>query len=96
MPQAREQRLNQIFTSQTGRNGQSLTPSQIFAQQLQSQLYSSLANQITRAIFGENAQQSGNFEFQGTKINFNREGPNVRIQIFDGQTTSTVLVPAGP
>ena len=52
MPQAREQRLNQIFTSQTGRNGQSLTPSQIFAQQLQSQLYSSLANQITRAIFG--------------------------------------------
>lgn len=96
MPQAREQRLNQIFTSQTGRNGQSLTQGQIFAQQLQSQLYSSLANQITRAIFGENAQQNGAFEFQGTKINFSREGPNVRIIIFDGQTENTVVVPAGP
>ncbi|MCP1550959.1 MULTISPECIES: curli assembly protein CsgF [Methylorubrum] len=96
IPQARDQRLNQIFTSQTGRAGQTLTQGQIFAQQLQSQLFSSLANQITRAIFGENAQQSGTFEFQGTTINFARQGANVRVDIFDGTTTSTVVVPAGP
>src|ERR1700737_5259957 len=35
-----------------------LTPSQIFAQQLQSQLLSSFANQITQAIFGPNAAPS--------------------------------------
>lgn len=96
LPQAREQRLNQLFGTQGGRNGLNLTQGQLFAQQLQSQLFSSLANQITRAIFGENAQQNGTFEFQGTTINFAREGANVRIQIFDGQTTSTVVVPAGP
>ncbi|HEV2543687.1 MAG TPA: curli assembly protein CsgF [Methylobacterium sp.] len=96
IPQAREQRLNQLFSTQGGRNGLSLTQGQIFAQQLQSQLFSSLANQITRAIFGENAQPNGTFEFQGTTINFAREGANIRIQIFDGQTTNTVVVPAGP
>lgn len=96
IPQAREQRLNQLFSSQTGRGGQGLTQGQIFAQQLQSQLFSSLANQITRAIFGENAQPNGSFEFQGTTINFSREGPNVRIVINDGQTINTVVVPAGP
>lgn len=96
IPQAREQRLNQLFTSQTGRAGQGLTQGQIFAQQLQSQLFSSLANQITRSIFGENAQESGTFSFQGTTVNFRRIGPNVQIDIFDGQTNSTVIVPAGP
>lgn len=96
LPQAREQRLNQLSTSQTGRGGQTLTQGQIFAQQLQTQLLSSFANQITRTIFGENAQQSGTFSFQGTTINFRRIGPNVQVDIFDGQTTSTVIVPAGP
>ncbi|AWI86910.1 curli assembly protein CsgF [Methylobacterium sp. DM1] len=96
IPQAREQRLNQLLSSQTGRSGQTLTQGQIFAQQLQSQLFSSLANQITRSIFGENAQQNGSFEFQGTTINFAREGANVRIVINDGQTINTVVVPAGP
>ncbi|KQQ25393.1 curli assembly protein CsgF [Methylobacterium sp. Leaf123] len=96
LPQAREQRLNEIQSSQTGRGGQGLTQGQIFAQQLQSQLFSSLANQITRAIFGENAQPSGQFVFQGTTIDFTRVGPNVRVIINDGQTSTEVVVPAGP
>lgn len=97
IPQARQQRETQVFSSNSSlsRLG-NLTPGQIFAQQLQSQLYSSLANQITRAIFGENAQQNGTFSFQGTTINFERVGPNVRVSINDGQTVTEVVVPAGP
>ncbi|CAO4155539.1 Curli production assembly/transport component CsgF [Methylorubrum thiocyanatum] len=97
IPQARQQRETQLFSTNSSLSRFSdLSPSQIFAQQLQSQLYSSFANQITRAIFGENAQQSGQFNFQGTTIDFKRVGPNVEISIFDGQTTTNVTVPAGP
>ena len=74
----------------------SLTPGQIFAQQLTSQLYSSLANKITQAIFGENAQQNGTFSFEGTTITYQRVGSNINITINDGQTITTVSVPAGP
>ncbi|GGH19318.1 hypothetical protein GCM10007036_22130 [Alsobacter metallidurans] len=71
------------------------TPGQIFARQLQSQLYGSLANKITQAIFGEGAQQSGTFAFEGTTINFVRVGPNVQLTINDGQSVTTITVPAG-
>ena len=74
----------------------SQTPGQVFAQQLTSQLYSSLANKITTAIFGADAQNSGTFAFQGTTINFNRDGANIDISINDGQTVTNVTVPAGP
>jgi curli production assembly/transport component CsgF len=74
-----------------------LTPGQIFAQQLTSQLYSSLANKITQAIFGENAsQQNGSFSFEGTTISYQRNGSNIDITINDGQTITHVSVPAGP
>jgi curli production assembly/transport component CsgF len=76
--------------------GSTLTPGQVFAQQLTSQLYSSLANKITQAIFGPNAQPSGTFSFQGTTINYQLVGGNIQISINDGQTISTVTVPAGP
>jgi curli production assembly/transport component CsgF len=73
-----------------------LTPGQIFAQQLTSQLYSSLANKITQAIFGENAAQNGSFSFEGTTISYQRNGSNIDITINDGQTITHVSVPAGP
>jgi curli production assembly/transport component CsgF len=72
------------------------TPGQIFAQQLTSQLYSSLANQITQAIFGANAAKSGTFSFEGTTITFNQVGGNIDISINDGSTITNVTVPAGP
>src|ERR1700689_1555628 len=50
------------------------TPGQIFAQQLTSQLYSSLANQITQSIFGANAAPSGTFSFEGTTITYQTVG----------------------
>jgi curli production assembly/transport component CsgF len=73
-----------------------LTPGQIFAQQLTSQLYSSLANKITSAIFGESATQNGTFTFEGTTISYQRNGSNIDITINDGQTITHVSVPAGP
>lgn len=96
--QREEQRRNSIQSALQSQ-AQSQTrqsPGQIFAQQLQSQLYSSLANKITSAIFGENAQNSGQFSFQGTTISFARDGANVNVTINDGQTVTQVTVPSGP
>jgi curli production assembly/transport component CsgF len=90
---------NQFTQSPAGGAGPgsgALTPGQIFAQQLTSQLYSSLANKITQAIFGENAQTSGSFSFEGTTITYQRVGSNINISINDGQTITNVSVPAGP
>jgi curli production assembly/transport component CsgF len=71
-----------------------LTQGQIFAQQLTSQLYASLANSITQAIFGANAAPSGTFSFAGTTITYANDGTNVRLTINDGSTTTTVTLPS--
>ena len=82
--------------SAAGAGAATLTPGQIFAQQLTSQLYSSLANKITQAIFGENAATSGAFSFEGTTITYQQVGGNINISINDGQSITNVSVPAGP
>jgi curli production assembly/transport component CsgF len=84
---------NQYTKSATSPTTQ-LTQSQIFAQQLQSQLYASLANQITQAIFGTNAQQSGTFTFQNTTVTFTKANGQTNITIFDGTTTTQISVPS--
>lgn len=87
------QRLQQLQSALSSSSG-SLSQGQLFAQQLQSQIYGSLANQITQAIFGENAQTSGSYSFGGSTVTFQRVGPNIQLSIFDGSTTTTVTVPA--
>jgi len=80
-----------------GPSSQTLSPGQLFAQQLQSQLLNSFANQITQAIFGPNAQTSGNFSFGSTSVSFVRLPNNtIQVTINDGQTSTTVVVPASP
>ena len=93
-----EAQVQNHFTQSAGSSAGSppLTQGQIFAQELTSQLYSSLANQITQQIFGENAAPQGSFFFDGTTINFQRVGGNIQISINDGQTITNVTVPAGP
>jgi curli production assembly/transport component CsgF len=76
-----------------GLGGTQLSPGQQFAQQLTSQIYSSLANKIVSAIFGANAQTSGTYSFGGTTISFVTVGNNIQITINDGQTITTVTVP---
>jgi curli production assembly/transport component CsgF len=94
--QAQNQHLPSGSSGSPGAGGGGLTPGQIFAQQLTSQLYSSLANKITSAIFGENAAQNGTFSFEGTTITYVRDGSNIDLTINDGQTITNISVPAGP
>lgn len=72
----------------------SLTAGQIFAQQLQSQLLSSFANQITQAIFGTNAQTSGSYSFGTTNISFAKAGGQINITINDGTSVTSIVVPS--
>jgi curli production assembly/transport component CsgF len=91
---AQVQNQHQPSTTTTGSSSTSLTQGQIFAQQLTSQLYASLANSITQAIFGANAAPSGTFSFAGTTITYTNDGTNVHLTINDGTTTTTITLPA--
>lgn len=71
-----------------------LTSGQLFAQQLQSQLLSSFANQITQAIFGQNAQTSGTYTFGTTTISFVHASGQINITINDGKSLTSIVVPA--
>jgi curli production assembly/transport component CsgF len=73
-----------------------LTPSQIFAEQLQSQLLSSFANQITQAIFGPNAQTSGTYSYGTTTVTFVTVAGEVNITIDAAGSITTITVPANP
>ncbi|WP_424629005.1 curli assembly protein CsgF [Bradyrhizobium sp. SYSU BS000235] len=93
-----QNQFTQSGSSGSGGLGGALTPGQIFAQQLTSQLYSSLANQITQQIFGSSATTgTGTFTFGGTTITYTKN-PNgtIDITINDGQTITQVSVPAPP
>lgn len=45
-----------------------------------------VANQISDSIFGENAQDSGNFSVGSTQIEFVRQGDTVNVDILDSAT----------
>lgn len=86
-----------IAAAQASANGAgALTPSQIFAQQLQSQLLSSFANQITQAIFGPNAQTSGTYSYGDTTVSFVTVANEVNITINAAGSITTITVPATP
>jgi len=91
---AQTQNQHQPSSETPGSTNQPLTQGQIFAQQLTSQLYASLANSITQAIFGANAAPSGTYSFAGTTISYTNDGTNVQLNINDGSTTTTVTLPA--
>jgi curli production assembly/transport component CsgF len=60
--------------------------SDLFLRQLQSRLLSSLASQVSDAIFGENPQESGRIVFGDQIIEFVRGIDSVRITIIDNLT----------
>jgi curli production assembly/transport component CsgF len=68
-----------------------LTQSQLFAQDLQSQLLASLANQVSEAIFGPNAATSGTFSFGGETVTFTRSLTEVTVTITDPTGSTTVI-----
>ncbi|MBS0234666.1 MAG: curli assembly protein CsgF [Proteobacteria bacterium] len=74
-----------------------LSDSDRFVQQLQAQLYAGLAQKVSDAIFGQNAQNHGTFQFGDQKISFLNDGTQVTLTIINtttGQTTS-ISVPSG-
>lgn len=92
-----QNQFTQSGSSGSGGLGGTPTPGQIFAQQLTSQLYSSLANQITQQIFGSSAATNGTFTFGGTTITYSKNANGtIDVTINDGQTITHVQVPAPP
>ena len=64
---------------------------QQFSRQLQSRLLSSLASQVTNAIFGDNPQESGRFVFGGQTVEFIRTLESVRLTITEEDGTETII-----
>lgn len=92
-----QNQFTQSGSSGSGGVGGTPTPGQIFAQQLQSQLYSSLANQITQQIFGSSAATNGTFTFGGTTITYSKNANGtIDVTINDGQTITHVEIPSPP
>ncbi|BDL41810.1 curli assembly protein CsgF [Methylorubrum sp. GM97] len=71
------------------------SPASNFAAIINARLLAAVADRITNAIFGENAQPSGTFVVQGTTISFQQVAGNVQITVNDGASSSTVTVPLG-
>lgn len=81
--------------SDTSTAGVGRNQSEVFVRQLQSRLLSGLAGQVSEAIFGEDAQESGEIVFGDQTITFERGLEFVNISILDaasGDSTS-VRVP---
>ena len=64
---------------------------QQFSRQLQSRLLSSLASQVTNAIFGDNPQESGRFVFGGQTVEFIRTLESVTLTITEADGASTII-----
>jgi curli production assembly/transport component CsgF len=75
-------------SSSTSRQSQA----ELFVRQLESRLLSSLAGQVTDAIFGENAQEQGEIVFGDQTISFVRGLEAVVIQISDASTGDTTEI----
>lgn len=70
------------------------TPSERFLSMLQSRLYSSLAAQVSEAIFGDNAQPTGTIVFDDQQVSFINTGTEIHITVTDfntGQVTNIVV-----
>ena len=67
-----------------------------FVRQLESRLYSSLANQVSDAIFGKNATPSGTITFGDQTITYSRGLDTVSLTIIDATagTTTSIEIPS--
>ncbi|WP_342659248.1 curli assembly protein CsgF (plasmid) [Sphingomonas sp. NY01] len=78
------------YTDPNDRSNQS--QADIFAQQLQSRLLSSLSSQVVDAIFGKDPQQSGTIQFGGQTIQFDRGLDSVTLRITDQSTGKETVI----
>lgn len=82
-----------VFKKEGGSSAQS--PSERFVSMLQSRLYSAFANQVSEAIFGENAQPNGTITFDDQQIVFVNSGNSIELTITDFTTgeVTTIVIP---
>ncbi len=81
-----------LFEENTSSSTQSTT--ERFLSMLQSRLYSSLASQVSDAIFGDDAQPSGTIVFDDQQIAFFNTGTEIQLSVTDfttGQVTNIVI-----
>jgi curli production assembly/transport component CsgF len=65
-----------------------------FVQMLQTRLYSMLAEKVSTAIFGENAQPQGSMTLDDQQISWVNTGSEIRLLVTDantGQVTEIVI-----
>ena len=85
-------------SSTSGLSGISgLSDQQQFVRILQSRLLSDMASKVADAIFGENAQDSGEFRYGSQVVSFSRGVDSISIDIFNEQTgeRTQISVPSG-
>lgn len=70
-----------------------LSQTEQFKRDLQRRLFSAVANEITEAIYGENATPNGTFEIEGLVIRFDTIGSEVILTIQDTSSTTTIKLP---
>lgn len=63
---------------------------------LESRLLSSVAFDVTDSIFGADAQDSGTFQFEDTRVSFSNDGVDVTIVITDDSTgeVTEIIIPS--
>lgn len=85
-------------SSTSGLSGISgLSDQEQFVRILQSRLLSDMASKVADAIFGENAQDSGEFRYGSQVVSFSRGVDSISIDIFNEQTgeRTQISVPSG-
>ena len=80
---------------ETPKSPTGISNSDRFIQLLQASLYSSLAQQVSQAIFGENAQKQGRIKFQDQEVSFVNTGSEIRLAVTDFTTgnVTEIVVP---
>ncbi|WP_093187076.1 curli assembly protein CsgF [Pseudovibrio sp. Tun.PSC04-5.I4] len=69
-----------------GTDGSGNSLADLFVRQLQNRLIYSLADQVSKAIFGEDPKDSGTVSFGDQKVTFVRGDGSIQLQIIDEST----------
>jgi len=68
-----------------------------FVNNLQSRIYSTLAQQLTNNLFGKDGASEGSFDLDGNKVEYKKDEENITLTITDsnGNTTKITIPTSG-
>jgi len=67
-------------------------PVEEFSRQIQASLLSRISREISDAILGEDAKESGHFSVGGTEVDFERADGQIAVTIKDPRTGASTLI----